>query len=356
MERYEHGGDTYMHGEVRLDFSVNINPLGMPEQVREAIATHIAEYQRYPDPYCRALREAIARHENVAAEDILCGNGAADLIYRLCLSLRPKRMLVLAPTFSEYERAALLAGAEVLFHRLREENGFALTERILDDITADVDMVFLCNPNNPTGQLAEPELMERISVRCMEAGALLIVDECFLSFTRGISCKSFLQTYPDIVILDAFTKLYAMAGVRLGHIITKNHGVLSKAQAFGQCWSVSAVAQAAGLAALECHEYVRETQQLVAAERAYLAGSFEKLGLQVFPGCANYILFKSEKPLLATLLKKGLFIRSCGNYEGLDRQFYRVCVMQRKQNEELVREITKVLRGIPAKEGVEFED
>ena len=345
-----------MHGGMILDFSVNINPLGMPEQVRKAIAAHIDEYQSYPDPYCRALREAIARHENAAAEDILCGHGSADLIYRLCLSVKPKRMLVLAPTFSEYERAALLAGAEVLFHRLREEDGFALTERILEDITPELDMLFLCNPNNPTGRLAGPELMERIADRCRSAGALLVVDECFLSFTEGISCKSFLQAYPDIVIMDAFTKLYAMAGVRLGYIITKNHGVLSKAQDSGQFWGVSAVAQTAGLAALECREYVRETRRLVAAERAYLAGSLEKLGLCVFPGCANYILFKSEKPLLAALLKKGLLIRSCGNYDGLDRRFYRVCVMQRPGNEKLIREITEVLREFPQRGVLSFED
>lgn len=345
MQRYDHGGDTYTQGDVRLDFSISINPLGMPEPVREAIVTHTSDYQSYPDPYCRALRAAIARHENVAAADILCGNGAADLIYRLCLAVRPRRMLVLAPTFSEYEKAALLAGAAVLFHSLREEDDFSLTEGILDDITADVDMVFLCNPNNPTGQLAEPALMERIAARCTAVGALLIVDECFLAFTNGISCRSLLQTYPDMVILDSFTKLYAMAGVRLGYIISKNQAVLREVQNFGPCWSVSSVAQTAGLAALECRDYVRKTRQLVAAERAYLARALAALGLHVFPGCANYILFKSEKPLLAPLLEKGLFIRSGENFEGLDARFYRICVMQRPQNQQLVEAIKEVLHG-----------
>ena len=146
MRRYEHGGDIYGDAKIRLDFSVNTNPLGMPEAARRALFDAADALERYPDPQCRALRQALSQKYGLAPEAVLCGNGAADMIFRLCACLKPKRALALAPTFSEYERPVKLFGGKMIEYRLREGNGFALTQEILSALTPGIELFFLCNP------------------------------------------------------------------------------------------------------------------------------------------------------------------------------------------------------------------
>ncbi len=342
MQRYEHGGDPYPWDNIRLDFSVNINPLGMPVPVREAIMAHMDEYQSYPDPHCRRLCDAIAAQEGVAAEHVLCGNGANDLIYRLCLGQKPKRTLLLAPTFSEYEKAALLAGSQIVYHRLWADEDFTLTERILDGITPEIEMLFLCNPNNPTGQLTKPELVEKIIARCAKMRVVVVVDQCFMAFTDGRSCTPLLTEYPNLVIIDAFTKRYAMAGLRLGYLLTSNRAILEAARDWGPCWNVSAVAQAAGLAALGCDDDLEQARRIIRSQRRYLSDALKKLNLRVFPSHANYILFQCKRSLVPRLCEQGIFIRSCANYEGLDDSFYRICVKGQEENTALIKALWEV--------------
>lgn len=342
MLRYEHGGDVYSHENIKLDFSVNLNPLGMPRAVREAIAAAADACARYPDPHSRALCAAVANSEGVQPESVLCGNGAADLIFRLCLAVRPKCALVCAPTFSEYEKAALLAGAQMRFLTLRENEGFRTTGRLLDELVPGVDMLFICNPNNPTGALMDTKLLEETASRCNRLGITLVVDECFLAFTDGVSAKPLMKRYKNVVVLNAFTKLYAMPGVRLGYLISSDPALLEKTAAAAQSWSVSSVAQAAGLAALSVEGWSERTRDVVKTEARYLADALARPGLCVFEGSANFLLIKSERPLYAPLLKKGILIRPCANYRGLDDRFYRVGVKGRRENDLLIQAVDKV--------------
>lgn len=345
MQRYEHGGDIYAHEAVRLDFSVNINPLGMPVPVREAIAQHVDDYQSYPDPNCRALCEAIAQHEHLDKEDVLCGNGAADLIFRLCFAMRPKRALVCAPTFSEYEKAVLLSGGELVYHALDAQNGFRVTEAILGALKPEIDLAFLCTPNNPTGALMDPELLARIAQQCSKNDTLLMVDECFLPFTNGRSIKPLLREHHNLMILKAFTKLYAMAGVRLGYLLSCNHALLEATKSFAQSWSVSTPAAVAGVAALGCEDWVARTKRLVETERAYLHEQLAARGMIVYESEANFLLFQSEVPLYHALLKRGILIRPCDNYTGLDERFYRIGVKKHEENAALIHSLDEVLYG-----------
>ena len=187
MLRYEHGGDVYGTADAALDFSVNVNPLGMPDGVKHALISHAAEYARYPDPKCRVLCAALADRHGLMPEQVLCGNGAADLIFRIAACFRPKRALVPAPAFSEYERAVTAFGGIMQEHLLSEANGFALTEEFLKDITPETGLVFLCTPNNPTGRLIDPDLIRNIADACRKNGAILVLDECFIGFTEGKS-------------------------------------------------------------------------------------------------------------------------------------------------------------------------
>ena len=216
MTQLTHGGDwagyRAQYGHDALDFSANVSPLGLPQGVANAIAAALPHADRYPDPLCRALRAKLAPHEGIPAESILCGNGAADLIFRLVWAAKPRTALVTAPTFAEYAAALESAGCAVRRHFLQAEVDFAVTDSILSSITPEVDMVFLCQPNNPTGQLTPLPLVERILRRCEACGALLVVDECFLDFLPDcdtLTAKALLDS-KNLLILKAFTKLYGL--------------------------------------------------------------------------------------------------------------------------------------------------
>lgn len=345
MKKFDHGGDVYSR-KVDLDFSVNINPLGMPAAVREALVAGVGSWTAYPDPQCRALGAALGRALGVEPRRLLCGNGAADLIVRLCLARKPKKVLVCAPTFSEYEKGALLAGARVKKFILRAEDGFDLGGGILGELTGAgaPDMFFLCNPNNPTGRLTAPALIGQIADVCEERGILFVVDECFLAFTGAPSARPLLDGRPHMVVVDAFTKLYAMAGLRLGFMVSAGRRLIEQVAAFGQSWSVSAPAQTAGLAALACgDEWTARTRAVVAEESAFVRDGLRALGLTVFDGAANYVLFRSEKPLGEPLLAQGILIRSCANYTGLDGSYCRVGVKRRAENERLLAALRRAL-------------
>ena len=338
-----HGGDwagyKAEYGDEPLDFSANISPLGLPEGVRTAVVESLNSAEKYPDPLCRALRAAIAEAERLSADWILCGCGAADLIYRAVLAKRPRRALVTAPTFAEYEAALSLTRCEISRYLLREENGFVLDEGFLNAITPDTDMVFLCQPNNPTGRTVPRPLLTAALERCREAGALLVMDECFCDFLDApgaYSLKGLLGTYSNLLILKAFTKLYAMAGLRLGYCLCRDAVLLDAMGRAGQPWAVSGPAQAAGVAALEEHEYVQAVRKLIGSERPRLAVELVRLGFRVIPGEANYILFFSRKPLWEPLRKRGILLRDCGNYKGLCDGWYRTAVRGRVDNDRLI--------------------
>ena len=346
-----HGGDwagfELEYGRPPLDFSSNVSPLGVPEGVRNAVAEAVCTADRYPDPLCRELRRAISKAEQIPAEWCLCGCGSADLIYRVVLAKRPRRALVTAPTFGEYGAALELARCRVEQHPLKEKNGFVLQEDFLAAITPETDMVFLCEPNNPTGRTTPKPLLRAVLDRCAEMGTLLVVDECFGGFLAdpdAHTLKGLLAEYPNLLLLKAFTKLYALAGLRLGYCLCANGPLLEAMRMSGQPWAVSAPAQAAGTAALEETDYVRRVRALIAAERPWLAGELGRLGLRVIPGEANYLLFHTPVPLLEPLRRRGILLRGCGNYSGLDGGWYRTAVRTAEENRQLVAALTEIVK------------
>lgn len=347
-----HGGDVAgyeaEYGAKPLDFSANINPLGLPQGVRQAVIGALDSADAYPDPLCRKLRQAIARQEGLPMEQILCGNGAADLIFRLVLALRPKKALVTAPTFAEYEQALALVGCQVQRHMLLEKDDFQLMDRFLQQLHPGLDMVFLCNPNNPTGQVIRPALLDEIGERCGKMGIRLVVDECFLALSDGgeeASLAGYLEQYPNLLLLRAFTKSYAMPGLRLGYCLSADTALLDRLSRCAQPWSVSGPAQAAGLAAAAEPLHPLLARQLIAPERSWLTQAMEGLGLRVFPSAANYLLFRAPgvSDLKERLLGRGVLIRSCANYPGLGEDYYRVAVRLRGENERLIQAMKEVL-------------
>ena len=297
-----HGGDwagyAAQYGGMPLDFSANVSPLGLPQGVRQAVARALDGADRYPDPLCRALRKKLSGALGVPPQSILCGNGAADLIFRLALAEQPKRALVTAPTFAEYEQALAVAGCTADRFFLREEEGFAVTEALLERIEPGLDILFLCEPNNPTGRTTPRALLLRILERCAACGTRLVVDECFNEFLDDPAAHTLLgelEGHENLLLLRAFTKWYAMAGVRLGYALCADGALLERMRAAGQPWAVSALAQAAGEAALEETDYSAALRALVAAERPRLSAGLAALGCRVLPGEANYLLFYHQR-------------------------------------------------------------
>jgi threonine-phosphate decarboxylase len=338
MKEQIHGGDVYRHRDV-LDFSANMNPLGTPRSVIDAAAESLKEICNYPDIRCTVLTQALAEYEQVPAEWLICGNGAAELIFMLALGLKPEKALLLAPAFAEYEQALRTVGCELHWHSLTDERGFSLDRSILEEITPETDLVILCNPNNPTGVLTGPELMRDILEKCRETGTFLAVDECFLDFVEErerYSLKDCLADFRNLFLLKAFTKRYAMAGIRLGYGICSDPGVLEKMQASVQPWSVSVPAQAAGTAALREEAYVEQAREMVRTEREFLRQGLEKLGFRVYDSRANYLFFRGPRGLTGHALKNHVLIRDCSNYRGLMEGYYRVAVRTREENRKLL--------------------
>ncbi len=348
--RFGHGGDVFtaqaVSGGPVLDFSANLNPLGMPPEVSRAALEAACTQPGYPDPLCRALRAAIARGDGVEEEQVLCGNGAADLIFRLAYALRPRTALLTAPSFSEYAGALEQAGCDVRYHFLDRARSFDPDERLLDGLEG-VQLVILCSPNNPTGRLVPRDLLLRVALRCREAGAVLMVDECFLPLSDrpegGLA--PWLEEYPNLVLLRAFTKSYAMAGLRLGYCLCADGELLERMARSGPPWSVSAPAQAAGLAALARPDWPALARAEIAQNRPGLAAGLAELGAEVVPGQANYLLFRlpGVTDLADRLLNRGILIRPCGNYQGLSKDYYRVCVRPEQENGRLLAAMREVL-------------
>lgn len=345
MPTYTHGGDIWSHDPGLLDFSANLHPLGMPPTVAEAVAAAIPEAARYPDPLCRDLRQAIAQRDGTTADQVICGAGAADLIFRLCLTLRPRRALVTAPTFSEYEQALRLSGCQVRYHPLSAERQFLPDDSLLASITPDLDLVFLCTPNNPTGRCFPRPLLEESVRRCAQVGCRLVLDECFWELTNSQSAVGLLQSAPHLFLLRAFTKTYAIPGLRLGYGLSSDEGLLESLYTSGQPWPVSNVAQAAGIAACGCPQWPLQGRLLLEAERPRVLKALRSMGLTVFPGEANYLLFQAHgiSDLKERLLARGLLIRSCANFHGLGPDYYRVCIKTGPENDMLLAKLKEVL-------------
>ncbi|HKK95178.1 MAG TPA: histidinol-phosphate transaminase [Anaerovoracaceae bacterium] len=345
----KHGGDYIgyfnKYGIMPIDYSENTSPFGIPEGVKSAICDSLEEASRYPDTLCRNLKTALARYHKVEEDYIICGNGAADIIFKLSLALKPKKAVVTAPTFSEYEEALSLSGCKVRHHILKAEKNFEITEDILNDIKDDLDVIFICQPNNPTGKICDRDLLNRILNKCNEKEILLVIDECFLDFIRdGESSISKLKDYENLFILKAYTKLYAMAGVRLGYGLTSNKKLLEEISKSGQPWSVSIMAQAAGIAALREYDYVEKVVKNTEDESKYLKAELKRLGIKYYDSKANYILmYSNDYEFDSKMEEKGFLIRNCSNYIGLDVGYYRISVKKHEDNARLIKAMGEIL-------------
>lgn len=344
MKQGAHGGDIYRN-QVTLDFSVNINPLGIPERVQAALVKAAEECMHYPDMEAEKLRKAIAGMTGEDCNYIVCGNGASELFVAIVHALCPKKILIPVPSFWGYEKAAKTSGAEICYYQMKEENGFMPDEGIVEALKGGADLLFLANPNNPTGSRIQPEQLVKIIAYCKKKGITVVLDECFIEFTDGWEAQTMLKetdTFSNLIVVRAFTKIFAIPGVRLGYLVCKNKMLTDRIKAQIPEWNLSVFAQKAGAAAAEETDYLRRTVIFLKKEREYLTDKLKKLGITVFPAAANFLLLHTGLPLYEELLKRGILIRDCSNFRGLNGGYYRVAVKLREENDRLLAAVAEI--------------
>ncbi len=341
LQRPRHGGDIYTK-KIQYDFSVNINPLGMPDTVKQAISSAVLQSAAYPEYENRLLREAIARDMGLHAENVLCGNGASELFAAVVHALKPKKAAIPVPSFYGYEWVAGMEHSDICYLPLQEPENFAVTENLLENLTGETDLLFLANPNNPTGNCISAELLDRIIMHCKNQGIMVVLDESFIEFTGREGAEKLACESENLIVVRTFTKIYAIPGIRLGYLIAQKD-LCEKIERQLPEWNISVPAQAAGLALYIKNWgkdfYINKTVEMVKTERKYLTEEIKKMSggrIKVFPSEANFQLLKTELPLYTQLLKQGILIRDCSNYRGLGNGYYRVAVRSHEENIRLL--------------------
>ena len=354
----EHGGNLFrIAGEIGIpeneliDFSASINPMGISKRVKDAISEEMDNLVNYPDPDTTLLIKKLAEFHSIDQGTILCGNGSTELIYLIPRALKPGKVLIAAPTFSEYERACKLsyepacpAGRlKVKSYELRKENRFNL---IIKDFIAAMrgcDMAFLCNPNNPTGTLIKKQDVLRIAGAAKKEKCMLVVDEAFIDFSPGESVIGHVKDNPYLIVLRSMTKFYALTGLRIGCGIM-NKSVIREIREFKEPWTVNNLAQKAAVAAIDDTGYIDETMRLMSDEKEYMEKSFRQAGIDYLPSSANYYLLEIENAgsVINGLKNRGLIVRDCSNFKGLDSSYIRVAVKSHEENKLLIEEIIKL--------------
>lgn len=349
----EHGGDVYQSARAlgkrvsdMVDFSANINPLGFPAGIPAALLTALAEVVHYPDHQATDLRRELAAYHDLSPDQVIVGNGSTELIYLAVRALKPRKGLIVAPAFSEYEKALTRSGAEIAWRLTAEAEGFTLTGPIDPQ---GADLVFMANPASPSGALVPPARLAALVARWIEAGCYVLLDEAFIDFVEEASLKTRLGDLPRLLILRSFTKFFGIPGIRLGYVLAAPE-LVEHLRAAQEPWSVGALALAAGRSCLADQEFIAQTRRLVPEARERLRARLQAInGLEPLAGAANYLLVKLTHPqwqadrLRRALLEKGLLIRDASNFKGLDERFFRVAVRSDQENARLLTALQECL-------------
>lgn len=335
-------------GEI-LDFSANINPLGPPEWMRRVVSAQLSSTAHYPDPHCTELLTAAATHYRVAGDEIAAGNGSSELLYAIPRVISCRRAVIAVPCYSDYRRAAEQAGFDVHAVRLNAPESFPIDfDRLAGAIEEQggAGLVVLGQPNNPTGRCFGAAGLRTLATRFPESW--FVIDEAFADFVDGLDRLTEGRP-PNVIVLLSATKNWAIPGLRLGFAVA-DRAVVERLRAALPPWSVNSLAQAVGCVALGDAAYLERSRRQVAAWRGELSGWLSQTrGLRVFPGEANFLLVRSETAgLPARLLRRGIAVRDCSNFEGLDASYFRVAVRTSEENARLANAISDELTGAPA--------
>lgn len=348
-----HGGNIYRlkregKGEL-LDYSSNINPLGVPESFKKAIIENFDILEKYPDPDYVELRENIGRYNKVDVKNIIAGNGATEILFLYMKAMKPKKTLIISPSFAEYKRALESVGSEIIHYPLLEENNYNLDiENFLKEVPP-CDLVVICNPNNPTGSFISLENIKKINDVLSEKEIKLFIDEAFIEFIRGWEdMTSVLLEDKNIFVMRALTKFFAVPGVRLGYGITYDEEIIKKMEKYKEPWSVNSFADIAGKIMLWDKEYIEATENWIEEEKKWFYEESCKIeNIKTFKTNVNFILVKLLKKNSSVvrdeMINKGVVVRDASNFMFLSEQYIRLAIKNRENNIKVLQALKEVM-------------
>lgn len=354
-----HNRDSCSHGgiystmnflKVKIDFSSNINPLGISRYVLKEIKKNIKQISNvYPDPNCTLLKESIAEYiqHGIDQNWINIGNGATEIIHNFVKCISSKNSIIPSPTFCEYELASKRCRMKIDYVPLSKKLQIE-PDLIIEKIKKNSNsLIFLCNPNNPTG-LVNTEVIEKILSSINNSKTILLVDESFIDFLNDIEKKTMIskiKEFDNLAILRSMTKSYGLAGLRLGYLIA-NPKLIQQLKPYQISWNVNGIAQIAGIAALHDQEHLCKTKKIIQKERDYMYNKINKKDsyANALRSEVNFFLIKLRN-VNSTIYQKimlnfhGILVRDCSTFTGMSNDFIRVAVRTHKDNLMLLKAI-----------------
>lgn len=330
-----------------VSFSANVNPLGLSERFKSRLAQQLDVITSYPDREYRSLRETIGNYCGADPAHIFVGNGSTELISLIVRLRQPEKALILGPTYSEYEREIRLSGGSCLYFPLRESEDFVMdTDRLAASLGNGVDLLVLCNPNNPTSSIINTEQMKEILDECGKLGIFVMIDETYMEFApdyEKATAVPLTASYDNLVVLRGVSKFFAAPGLRLGYAVTSNQALLERFSENQNPWTVSSIAEAAGKLLFTDTEHIARTRALIDQERTAVVRSLSQTdGIKFYTPHANFVLAKLlNKDLISDdlfdkAIRQGMMIRNCCTFPYLDHSYFRFCFMTPQDNARLL--------------------
>lgn len=337
-----------------ISFSANVNPLGISPLLRTALSDRIDAITSYPDREYTALRKSIAAYAKTDFNHIIVGNGSTELISLFVQIEHPKKALIIGPSYSEYEREITLGGGTALYYPLKEKDDFTLNlPHFLSKLNEDIDLLVICNPNNPTSTAISREDMRIILDECMSYGIYVMIDETYVEFapdTESLTAVPLTNIYNNVVILRGISKFFAAPGLRLGYAITGNRDLIKEINTRKNPWTINSLAEIAGILMFQDEAYIKETKELIASERTRMYEILSSMDtVKVYEPVANFLLVKILKPgvtagdLFDHAIRRYMMIRDCSSFPFLDERYFRFCIMSPEMNDQLIACIKELL-------------
>lgn len=335
-------------------FASNVNPLGISPILKDALREHLDIISDYPDREYRDLREGIHNYTGAEIEHILPGSGTTELISTFIHTIKPKKAIVIEPTYSEYKRDLKAIKSEIIDYVLEEANDFHLNPTDLCQKLGDsIDMVILCNPNNPTSTCISISQVQELAEACQKTSTFLLVDETYVEFVKDVSLVSaipLVKKYNNLIVLRGVSKFFAAPGLRLGYACTSNNKLLRYIIRHGNPWTINSVAAYAGTVMFTDTEYIERTRTLIQQEQSLICSALKsRKTIRVFEPSTNFVLLKIEKEgvdapaAFEHCIRKGLMIRDCSNFLGLNSSYIRFCFLKPEDDDVLVNTLLEIL-------------